>query len=104
MRMLSVSPVAGVFIATCLLAVCGYGAGVIQNDAFWKDAAGNPLYSQGGGVLKVGGTYYWYGAKYKEAESYFKTMQRSGSTTFSSVTCYSSEDLVNKRRRESPTA
>jgi hypothetical protein len=69
---------------------------VIQNDVFWKDASGNPIYSQGGGVLKVGSTYYWYGAKYAEAESYCKNPTKKYSvTTFSSVTCYSSEDLVN---------
>jgi hypothetical protein len=69
---------------------------VIQNDVFWKDLSGKPIYSQGGGVLKVGGTYYWYGAKYKEAESYYSSpTKRYGSTTFSSVTCYSSSDLVN---------
>jgi hypothetical protein len=81
-------------VTICLLCVSAFAAGVIQNDVFWKDASGNPIYSQGGGVLKVGSTYYWYGAKYKEAESYYKTTQRSSSTTFSSVTCYSSEDLV----------
>ncbi|HET6707363.1 hypothetical protein [Amycolatopsis sp.] len=42
----------------------------IQNDVFWKDTAGNPIYSQGGGVLKVGNTYYWYGAKYNGAVTY----------------------------------
>jgi hypothetical protein len=69
---------------------------VIQNDVFWKDQSGKPIYSQGGGVLKVGGTYYWYGAKYKEAESYYASpTKRYGATTFSSVTCYSSADLVN---------
>jgi hypothetical protein len=29
----------------------------VQNDVFWKDTSGNPIYSQGGGVLKVGNTY-----------------------------------------------
>lgn len=44
----------------------------LQNDVFWKDASGNPIYSQGG-VLKVGSTYYWYGAKYNGAVTYPST-------------------------------
>lgn len=28
---------------------------------------GTPIYSQGGGVLQVGDTYYWYGVKYRGA-------------------------------------
>ena len=36
----------------------GAGNGVlIHNDEFWKDTTGAPIYSQGGGVLKVGNTY-----------------------------------------------
>ena len=41
------------------------GGALIDNDRFWKDTTGTPLYSQGGGVLQVGSTYYtWYGVKY----------------------------------------
>ncbi len=46
----------------------------VQNDVFWKDTAGNPIYSQGGGMIKVGGTYYWYGAKYNGAVSYYNNL------------------------------
>ncbi len=28
----------------------------IQNDSFWKDTTGTAIYSQGGGMLKVGAT------------------------------------------------
>lgn len=68
----------------------------IRNGVFWKDTSGTPIYSQGGGMLKVGSRYYWYGVKYAEAVSYAKA---PGPTTdkphFSSVTAYSSTDLVN---------
>ncbi|RZA30674.1 MAG: beta-xylosidase [Lysobacteraceae bacterium] len=70
----------------------------IRNGDFWKDSSGTPIYSQGGGILKVGARYYWYGVKYAEAVSYAKA---PGATTdkphFVSVTAYSSLDLVNWR-------
>ena len=70
---------------------------VLQNDVFWKDTSGNPIYSQGGGVLKVGSTYYWYGAKYNGAVSYYNNPGggKNGDTSFSAITCYSSTDLVH---------
>lgn len=67
----------------------------IQNDVFWKDTSGNPIYSQGGGILKVGDTYYWYGAKYDGAVSYAKTGEWQKHPRFNAVTAYSSTDLVN---------
>lgn len=69
----------------------------IQNDVFWKDTAGNPIYSQGGGVLKVGSTYYWYGVKYNGAVSYYNNPAggKNGNTSFSAITIYSSTDLAN---------
>ena len=69
----------------------------IQNNVFWKDTSGNPIYSQGGGVLKVGNTYYWYGAKYNGAITYYNNPYsgKNGDTGFISITCYSSTDLVN---------
>jgi hypothetical protein len=45
----------------------------IQNDVFWKDLSGNPIYSQGGNVIKVGDTWYWYGVKYTGAVDYYNT-------------------------------
>ena len=72
-------------------------AGPIQNDVFWKDTSGNPIYSQGGGVLKVGGTYYWYGAKYNGAVTYYNNPAagKNGGASISAITCYSSTDLVH---------
>ena len=69
---------------------------LIRNDQFWKDTSGTPIYSQGGGVLKVGDTYYWYGVKYKGAVTYAANPSKLNSdTSFNAVTCYSSQDLVN---------
>lgn len=69
---------------------------VIKNDTFWKDTSGNPIYSQGGGILKVGDTYYWYGVKYNGAVTFAQSPGKKNSdTSFNAVTCYSSKDLVN---------
>ncbi|UII29533.1 RICIN domain-containing protein [Fulvivirga maritima] len=83
-----------------VFSVTGYliaEAQVIQNNEFWHDTSGNPIYSQGGGVLKVGDTYYWYGAKYRGAITYFNDPYsgKNGDTGFLAITCYSSTDLAN---------
>ncbi len=68
---------------------------LIHNDVFWKDTSGTPIYSQGGGVLKVGNTYYWYGVKYNGAVTYAANPNSSNSdTAFVAVTIYSSTDLA----------
>jgi hypothetical protein len=69
---------------------------IIHNDTFWKDTSGTPIYSQGGGVLKVQDTYYWYGVKYNGAVSYAASPTgKNSDTSFNAVTCYSSKDLVS---------
>ena len=70
---------------------------VVQNDVFWKDMSGSPIYSQGGGVLKVGSTYYWYGVKYSGAVTYYNNpgAGKNSGYQFSAITCYSSTDLAH---------
>lgn len=71
------------------------GATII-NDRFWLDTSGVPVYSQGGGVLQVGDTYYWYGVKYRGAVTYAANPDgKNGDIAFEGVTTYSSKDLVN---------
>lgn len=87
-------------IATAAITIMGLGTSVqaqtIQNDVFWKDTGGNFIYSQGGGVLQVGDTFYWYGVKYNGAVTYAANPTKKNSDTgFAGVTCYSSKDLVN---------
>lgn len=79
-----------------LLAAGAAEAGVIENDVFWKDASGNLLLSQGGGMLKLSGTYYWYGINYTAASTYATDPlpSNTGNPSFKSVRCYSSTDLV----------
>jgi hypothetical protein len=73
----------------------GSGA-LIQNDVFWKDTSGNLLSSQGGGIIQVGNTFYWYGVQYAGAATYAASPTALNSdTTFVAVTCYSSTDLAH---------
>jgi hypothetical protein len=73
----------------------------IQNDAWWHDTDGNPIFSQGGGIFRFGDTYYWYGARYAGALSYYNSPTKAYTAADGSdshlvaVTCYSSQDLVN---------
>ena len=69
---------------------------LIVNDVFKKDIDGNFIYSQGGGIFKFGDTYYWYGVHYKGAETYAANpIKKNDDTSFVSISCYSSKDLVN---------
>ena len=74
----------------------------IKNDCFWNTTEGKPIYSQGGGIFRFPDpdtgtpTYYWYGNHYKEAEQYRENPRKKyNGTTFLSVSCYSSSDMVN---------
>ena len=72
------------------------GGATIVNDTFWKDTAGDLIYSQGGGALRVGDTYYWYGVKYAGAVTYAANPTgKNSSTGFQGITTYSSTDLAN---------
>jgi hypothetical protein len=67
----------------------------INNDAWWKDQNGNPLYAQGGGISNFGGTYYMYGVEYGGAHTYYSTGTVNSDTSFQHITCYSSTDLAH---------
>lgn len=84
-------------VAAMLAAASCSAAGIITNDTFYKDTAGNPIYSQGGGVFRFGGKYYWYGVKYRGAVTYYKDPSAGPNrqVQFEAVTCYSSTDLVH---------
>ncbi len=72
------------------------GGATIENDRFWLDTSGVPIYSQGGGVLQVGDTFYWYGVKYGGAVTYAQNPHgKVSDTSFQGVTTYSSKDLVH---------
>ncbi|MFB7454150.1 RICIN domain-containing protein [Streptomyces sp. NPDC056194] len=55
----------------------------ITNATQFKDTDGNGVHAHGGGVIKVGSTYYWFGEN------------RSADNTFKAVSVYRSTDLKN---------
>jgi beta-xylosidase len=91
----------------CILFLCTTNPAIsqsrnIKNDIFWNTKDGTPIYSQGGGIFRfpdpVTGKekYYWYGVHYTGAELYRKSpFITQSNAAFESVTCYSSNDLVN---------
>ncbi|MDP4291664.1 MAG: family 43 glycosylhydrolase [Bacteroidota bacterium] len=58
---------------------------IIHPGELWPDNNGNHIQAHGGGIIKFGKTYYWYGE-----------CRRQGlDTAYRYVSCYSSKDLVN---------
>ncbi|HYH02587.1 MAG TPA: beta-xylosidase, partial [Bacillota bacterium] len=55
----------------------------ITNATQFKDTAGNVIHAHGGGMIKVGSYYYWFGEN------------RNADNTFYAVSCYRSTDLKN---------
>ena len=72
------SAVALVYAAGTALAA---PTGTIVSGTTWTDNTGSPVNAHGGGMIKVGGTYYWIG-EYKDS-----------SGLFVANACYSSTDL-----------
>jgi hypothetical protein len=53
----------------------------------WNDTQGHRIQAHGGGMIKVGSTYYWFGED--------KTGEDQTNAFFRNVTCYSSTDLAH---------
>src|SRR5438552_1130930 len=53
----------------------------------WNDNRGTLIQAHGGGMIKIGSTYYWFGED--------KTGESSGNAFFQNVPCYSSTDLLH---------
>ncbi|KAJ1544243.1 hypothetical protein HK405_008787 [Cladochytrium tenue] len=60
-------------------------AGNITEGTLFLDTSGSSIQAHGGGMIKVGSTYYWVGEN------------RYDDQTFKAVSAYASEDLVNWR-------
>lgn len=58
---------------------------VIKPGAVWPDQQGNHIQAHGGGIIKLGNTYYWYGEQ----------RSRGQDTNYRYVSCYASKDLTN---------
>ncbi len=67
-------------------------AGTIKPGALWPDDRGEHINAHGGGILKVGDTWYWFGE--------YRPKDAAPGRRY--VSCYSSTDLVNWRFRGLP--
>ncbi|PFH54728.1 carbohydrate-binding module family 35 protein [Amanita thiersii Skay4041] len=76
------------FFFLVVTAVTLANAAVIVPGATWTDTSGNVIQAHGGGFLKVGSTFYWFG----EDKSH-------NSGLFKAVSCYTSSDLVSWTRQ-----
>lgn len=71
-----------------LLATPAHAASVTITPAgTFDDSSGTYIQAHGGGITKVGSTYYWFGED--------KTGESSGNAFFQNVPCYSSTDLAH---------
>jgi hypothetical protein len=57
----------------------------IQPGEVWEDTEGNHIQAHGGGIIKSGKTYFWYGEQRGQGLD----------TKYRFVSCYSSKDLMN---------
>lgn len=73
-----------VFFFVCLFSLQAT-AEVFENGQQFYDQVDNLVHAHGGGVVKVGRFYYWFG----ENRNY------NGDDTFFAVSCYRSEDLIH---------
>ncbi|MBO9563821.1 MAG: family 43 glycosylhydrolase [Niastella sp.] len=58
---------------------------VIRPGEEWPDDKGNHIQAHGGGIIKIGKTYYWYGEE----------RAKGLDTNYRYVSCYESKDLTN---------
>lgn len=64
-------------------------AKMIRSGEIWPDASGRHINAHGGGVMKYGDTYYWFGENKCDTTS----------SAMIGVQCYSSKDLMNWQNR-----
>ena len=67
----------------CLLAQTGKANAAIVPGAVWLDNRGQPIQAHGGGILKVGDTFFWFGEDRAQGLDPSKRY----------VSCYASKDL-----------
>ncbi len=58
---------------------------VFRPKEVWLDKSGNHIQAHGGGILKIGSTFYWYGEQRRQGLD----------PEYRYVSCYASKDLVN---------
>ena len=84
--MLFICRLLSLLLFACLMAGCTtVGLQTIKPGAVWPDDRGQHIQAHGGGILKVGDTYYWFGED--------RTRGMDPSRRY--VSCYSSKDLAH---------
>ena len=78
-------------LACCLVAMSSFAQQqnprIIRSGALWPDDSGQHINAHGGGIMKYGDTWYWFG-EHKDEHT---------CDALVGVMCYASEDLVNWR-------
>ncbi|MEH1125225.1 RICIN domain-containing protein [Micromonospora sp. CPCC 206061] len=74
---------AGLLLLLAFPAAARAATVTVTNGVQFTDTSGNPLHAHGGGMIKVGGYYYWFGEN------------RNDNNTFRYVSVYRSTDLRN---------
>jgi hypothetical protein len=82
MARMKMKTVWGLFTLSISLIAATAARVAIYPGAPWTDTSGNSLQAHGGGLIKVGSVWYWFGENKIENNS-----------NFLSVNCYSSRDL-----------
>jgi hypothetical protein len=78
-------------ITIFILVSCVFASGfaqkrtIIQPGEVWPDDRGKHIQAHGGGIIKIGKTYYWFGEDRSQDQD----------STFRYVSCYASKDLTN---------
>ena len=75
------------FFVVCLMTASAQHASTIRSGELWYDNEGHHINAHGGGILKYGDTYYWFGEHKADHTS----------NALVGVTCYASKDLLNWR-------
>ena len=75
------------FFVACLMTASAQHASTIRSGELWYDNEGHHINAHGGGILKYGDTYYWFGEHKSDHTS----------NALVGVTCYASKNLLNWR-------
>ncbi len=73
------------FLFLLAIAISAQSQDAIIPGGIWPDQYGNHVQAHGGGVVRIGRTYYWYGEE----------RAKGLDTSFRYVSCYSSRDLIH---------
>lgn len=87
-RFLKTSLFTFLFSGICFFAFAQKQTSIYPSEV-WADTEGNHIQAHGGGIIKLGKIYYWYGEE----------RRKDLDTNYRYVSCYSSKDLINWKFR-----